>query len=445
MKNWISLCAGWVWLVSSVTGQAEGFWPEFRGPQGNGIVPEGKAPTKWSETENVKWKTPLPGKGWSSPVVVDGQIWLTTAIEVEASEQEQRELLVASGVEERKFKELQTKKAVTLKALCVDFKTGAVQREIELVNIATPSPIHHFNSYASPTAVIDGPRVICHFGTFGTFCLNRTDGAVVWQQTIKLEHGVGPGSSPMIHGDKVILICDGTDAQFVIALNKETGEPVWKTPRPPMEAETGDRMKAYSTPIAIKDGNGREQLICMSSQWLVALAPETGKELWRVRHGTGFSVVPRPVYGDGVVYVCTGYGKPQLWAVRVDGEGDVTETHVVWKETKRIPAKPSPLLVGSDLFVTDDSGIVSCFDAADGSLRWQERLGGNFTASPILAGGKLYFAGESGKVTLVEPSAAFEISAENEVDGKLMASPVVVDGALLLRTEEAIYRIEQEG
>jgi outer membrane protein assembly factor BamB len=431
------------WLGTCTLGQAEAFWPEFRGPGGNGIVPEGKAPTRWSETENVTWKTPLPGKGWSSPVVVDGQIWLTTAIEVEANEQEQRELLVASGVEERKFKELQTKKAVTLKALCVDLKTGALLKEIELANIPTPSPIHHFNSYASPTAVIDGAHVICHFGTFGTYCLNRADGALVWQQTIKLEHGVGPGSSPMIHGDRLILICDGTDAQFVTALDKNTGAPLWKTPRPPMDAETGDRMKSYCTPIAITDDRGREQLICMGSQWLVSLAPDTGKELWRVRHGTGFSVVPRPVFGNGMVYVCTGYGKPQLWAVKVDGEGDVTATHVVWTETKRIPAKPSPLLVGSDLFVTDDAGIVSCFDAADGTLRWQERLGGNFTASPILAGGKLYFAGESGKVTLLEPSAAFEIAAENEVDGKLMASPVVVDGILLLRTEEALYRIEQ--
>lgn len=433
-----------VLLVGVSVGQAKAgaFWPEFRGPSGNGIVAEGPAPTKWSETENVTWKTPLPGKGWSSPVVADGQVWVTSAVEVDATEEEQLKMLKDAGVEERKFKELQTKKAVTLKALCVDLATGRLVHDIDLASIASPSPIHHFNSYASPTAVIDGGRIICHFGAFGTFCLKRADGAVMWKQVIKIEHGVGPGSSPMIHGDKVILICDGTDAQFVSALNKDTGEEVWRTLRPEMEAETGDRKKSYSTPIFIKDGRGREQLICMSSQWLVSLVPETGREIWRVRHGTGFSVVPRPVYGDGIVYVCTGYGKPQLWAVRVDGEGDVTETHVVWKEIKRIPAKPSPLLIGADLFVTDDAGIISCFDAKDGTLRWQERLGGNFTASPILAGGKIYFASESGKVTLLEPSAAFQVAAENEVDGKLMASPVVVEGALLLRSEEALYRIE---
>ena len=211
-----------------------------------------------------------------------------------------------------------------------------------------------------------------------------------------------------------------------------------------MEAETGDRMKSYCTPVVLTDTRGREQIVCVAAQWVTALHPDTGAELWRLRHGTGFSVVPRPVHGNGRLYFCTGYGKPQLWAVRTDGDGDVTQSHVVWTEMKRIPAKPSPLLHGSDLFVTDDAGIVSCFDAADGTLRWQERIGGNFTASPILAGGKLYFAGESGKVTLIEPSAAFQISAENEIDGKLMASPVVVEGSLLLRSEEALYRIDEK-
>ncbi len=434
-------------LLISLTGPsgAEALWPEFRGPEGNGIVRAGGAPTRWSETENVTWKTPLPGKGWSSPVVADAQVWMTSAVEVEASEEEKLAMLRATGVEERKFKELQTKKAVTLKALCVDLKNGKLIHEIDLASIESPSPIHHFNSYASPTAVIDGARVICHFGAFGTFCLNRADGALVWKQAVKIEHGVGPGSSPVIHKDNVILICDGTDLQFVAALNKNTGEEVWRTPRPPMDAETGDRKKSYCTPVVLTDARGREQIVCVAAQWVTSLNPETGAEIWRLRHGTGFSVVPRPVHGGGLLYFCTGYGKPQLWAVRTDGAGDVTETHVVWTETKRIPAKPSPLLHGSDLFLTDDAGIVSCFDAADGELRWQERIGGNFTASPILAGGRLYFAGESGKVTLIEPSAAFQVTAENEIDGKLMASPVVVEGALLLRSEQALYRIDEKG
>lgn len=434
----LSLAA--IGLVSTVSADAP--WPQFRGPDGNGIA-AGPAPTKWSETDNVTWKTGLPGKGWSSPVVVDGQVWITSAVEESASEEEAEAIMRAAGVEEKKFKQLQAKKAVRLYALCVDFESGKLVHELELIRVPAPPPIHHFNSFASPTPIIDGDHVICHFGTFGTFCLNRADGTVVWQKTLAIEHGVGPGSSPMIHGDLLILICDGTDVQYVAALDKNTGEQVWKTPRPPMDAPSGDQMKAYCTPIAITDASGREQLICMASQWLVSLDPATGKELWRCRHGSGFSVVPRPVYGHGMVYVCTGYGKPQLWAVKVDGSGDVTNTHVAWTATKRIPAKPSPLLVGNDLYLTDDGGIVTCFDALTGEDRWSERIGGSHSASPVLAGGKIYFSNEQGTVTLLNQSAAFQVAAENTIEGKLMASPAIVNGSLLLRSDTALYRIDE--
>ena len=416
-------------------------WPQFRGPDGNGVAAEGAAPTKWSEAEHVSWKTTLPGKGWSSPVVAGGQVWMTSAVEETATEAEAKEIMRAAGVEEKKFKNLQAKKAVRLYALCVDLESGKLVHEVELIRVPTPPPIHHFNSFASPTPVIDGEHVICHFGTFGTFCVNRADGKVVWKETLAIEHSVGPGSSPMIHDDLLVLICDGTDVQYVAALNKNTGKPVWKTPRPAMRAPSGDQMKAYSTPISVTDAQGRQQLICMASQWLVSLDPATGKELWRVDHGTGFSIVPRPVYGNGMVYVCTGYGKPQLWAVKVDGSGDVTDTHVVWKETKRIPAKPSPLLVGTDLYLTDDGGIVTCFDALTGEGRWSERIGGSYSASPVLAGGKIYFSSEQGVVTVLERSAAFQVAAENVIEGKIMASPAIVDGSLLLRSDTALYRI----
>ncbi len=435
--SFLSLTSLWL----TITAAAEASWPQFRGPDGNGHA-AGAAPTKWSETENVTWKTELPGKGWSSPVVVDGQVWMTSAVEEIATEEEAEAIMRAAGVEEKKFKQLQAKKAVRLYALCVDMKSGELVHELELIRVPAPPPIHHFNSFASPTPVIDGDHVICHFGTFGTFCLNRADGSVVWQETLAIEHGVGPGSSPMVHGDLLVLICDGTDVQYVAALDKNTGRQVWKTPRPPMDAPSGDQMKAYCTPIAITDDQGREQLICMASQWLVSLDPKTGKEIWRVEHGTGFSIVPRPVYGHGMVYVCTGYGKPQLWAVKVDGNGDVTDTHVVWTEAKRIPAKPSPLLVGNDLYLTDDGGIVTCFDAITGENRWSERIGGSHSASPVLAGGKIYFSNEQGVVTLLEQSAAFQVAAENTIDGKIMASPAIVDGTLLLRSDTALYRID---
>ncbi len=238
-----------------------------------------------------------------------------------------------------------------------------------------------------------------------------------------------------------MLICDGVDRQYVTALNKDTGETVWERDRPPMEAPSGDMMKAYCTPIAVTDRLGRKQLICMGSQWLVSHDPATGNEWWRVYHGKGFSVVPRPVYADGVVYVATGFGKPQLWAVKIDGNGDVTDTHVAWTETRRIPAKPSPLLIGEMLFVVSDDGIASCFNAKSGELFWSERLGGNFSASPLFVDGKIYFLNQEGVMTVVRPSATYSEVHKNELKGHFMASPIAVDDSLILRSDKALFRI----
>jgi outer membrane protein assembly factor BamB len=299
------------------------------------------------------------------------------------------------------------------------------------------------NSYASPTPVIDGDRIYCHFGTYGTVCLDRSDLSVVWKRRLPLVHAVGPGSSPFIHGESLILICDGVDRQYVAALDKSSGKTVWERDRPPMEAPSGDMKKAYCTPIAIVDAAGREQVICMGSQWIVAYEPKTGEEIWKVYHGKGFSVVPRPVYADGIVYFSTGFGKPQLWAVRVDGSGDVTETHVAWTETRRIPARPSPLLAGELLFVVSDDGIASCFDARSGETKWSERIGGNFSASPLLADGKLYFCNHEGKTVILRPSGSFAELASNQLDGQIMASPVAVANSLLIRTDKGLYRIQE--
>ncbi|NNE93239.1 MAG: PQQ-binding-like beta-propeller repeat protein [Verrucomicrobiales bacterium] len=418
-------------------------WPQFRGPDGNGIADADNVPAKFSDSDNVKWKTPLPGKGWSSPVVADGKIWLTTAVEIQATEEEQKAIMAKQGIEEKKFKQLQVAKNVILKLIQADFESGKIEREIELIKLEAPETIHSLNSYASPTPVIDGPNIIAHFGTFGTYCLNRESGEIVWQERLPIQHNVGPGSSPFIHGDLLVLICDGVDVQYVTALNKNTGKEAWKTDRPPMRAASGDQKKAYNTPIAIRDKNGREQIICMGSQWLVSYDPETGRELWKLDHGSGFSVVPRPVYSEkhGLVYISTGFGKPQLWAIDPSGEGDITDSDkVAWREPKRIPAKPSPLIVGDELYVIADGGIATCFDAATGNINWTERVSGNYSASPLFADGNIYFGSHEGKVTVIKAGPAFEVVAENEIAGQIMASPVAFDGGLLMRTAEAIYR-----
>jgi hypothetical protein len=369
---------------------------------------------------------------------------LTTALEVAATDAERLALFEKAQIEPKKQASQQVAKRITLQLLQIDLKSGSIIRSSDLMQIDDPDPIHSLNSYASPTPVIDGPHLYCHFGTYGTFCFRRDDLSKVWERRLPLVHSVGPGSSPFVFQDQLVLICDGVDRQYVTALHRLTGETIWEKDRPPMEAPSGDMKKAYNTPIAIVDSKGREQLICVGSQWVVSHDPKSGEELWKIHHGKGFSVVPRPVFGNGLLYFATGFGKPELWAVKVDGSGDVTETHVAWTEKKRIPAKPSPLLVGDLLFVVSDDGIASCFQAATGEVHWSERVGGNYSSSPLLADGKLYIANHEGLTTVLRPSGAFEQLSRNQLDGQIMASPVAVDGALLIRTDKALYRIEEK-
>jgi len=417
-------------------------WPQFRGRSGDGIVNDQTIPVEFSESKNVTWKTELAGRAWSSPVVADDVIWVTTAIERIPTEEERVEMLRAGGIEERKIKQLAIAKSIELKLLAVDFLSGSLLRTIDLVSIPEPDPIHALNSYASPTPVIDAAKIYCHFGTYGTFCIDRASGELDWQRRLPLNHSVGPGSSPFIYKNLLVLIQDGTQRQYVTALDKSTGETVWERDRPEMDAPSGDQKKAYCTPILITDKRGREQLICMGSQWMLAYEPATGEEIWRVHHGKGFSVVPRPVYADGVVYFSTGFGKPELWAVRVDGDGDVTDTHVDWTEPRSIPAKPSPLLHNGLIYVMADNGVASCFQASDGEQVWKQRIGGDYSSSPFLAGGHIYFASHDGKVTVIKPGREGEVVAENQLDGRIMATPAIVSGAMILRTDKALYRIE---
>lgn len=414
-------------------------WPEFRGPRGNGISAAENLPGDISEaSESLKWKTELEGRGWSSPVVTaGGKIWLTTAVEESPKDEAERvALLEKKGEDPKKYKQKQIAARIILRAVEMDYATGKVEREIDLITLEAPDAIHTLNSYASPTPVLDGNRLYCHFGTFGTACLDSETGEVVWQEAFPLEHGVGPGSSPFVHGDLLILIQDGVDQQYVTALDKLTGKTVWKVDRPEMRAEKGDNKKSYNTPIAITDSRGREQLVCMGSQWMVAYEPVTGEELWKLDHGSGFSVVPRPVYSEkhGLLYFSTGFGKPELWAINPAKDGEV-----IWKETKRIPARPSPLVVGDEIYVLTDTGIATCLNAVTGETIWQERVGGNYSASPMLADGKIYFLSHEGDVILIEPGRKFAETARTQLDGQLMASPIALDGELLLRSDKAVY------
>lgn len=425
-------------VFSAASANAANPWPSFRGPTGQGIAIEKKLPSHWSETENVAWRTEIPGKGWSSPVIWGDQIWMTTAIERIATDAEKRARLK----DEKQADQLQVAAEVSLRAVCVHTRTGKLLENVELALVENPEAIHALNSYASPTPVVTEDRVYFHFGTYGTFCLDRATAQLNWKRRLPLEHAVGPGSSPVVWQNLLILVCDGMDQQYVTALDRLTGDEIWKTDRPKMEGENGDFHKAFGTPLLI-EWDGGTQLLVPGAQWFVSYEPSDGRTLWKINHGKGFSNVAAPIFSEGIGYLITGFTKPELWAIPVKNRGILTRVHVLWEQKKQVPKKSSPQLIDTEIYMVSDSGVLSCLDRDSGELNWSARLGGNYSASPLFCDGKIYFCSHEGVVTVVKPNAEkFEKLAENQLDGQIMASPAPADGALFVRTDQALYRIE---
>jgi len=405
-------------------------WPEFRGPSGDGHVPfrpneEMDLPLHWSETENVKWKTEIPPQGWSTPVVMDGRIWLTTA-----------------SLEGHDFF-----------AIAVEAETGQIVFHEKLFHSDNPEPLgNDVNCYASPSPVIEKGRVYIHFGSYGTACLDSQTGTVLWRRAdLPCRHFRGPGSSPILYGSMLVLTFDGADVQYVTALDTKTGKTIWKTDRttpwPDLDADgkpvrEGDFHKSFTTPIVVEAG-GAPQLISPSSYAGYAYDVRTGQEIWKTHH-PAYSPAVRPVQGNGLAYVATGRGNAELWAMRLDGHGDVTDTHVAWKVSgKIVPEEPSPILAGDLLYLISNDGLATCLDANSGEQIWSERLGGNYMASPIYDGSRLYFFSTQGKSVVLRAGRTFEILATNKLDAGMMASPAVAGKALFLRTKTHLYRIEK--
>jgi outer membrane protein assembly factor BamB len=335
-------------------------------------------------------------------------------------------------------------KDVTLKAICVDRNSGRLLHDVTLFEVDEPVLLNPMNSYASPTPVAETGRVYCDFGAMGTACVDAATGRTLWSRRLVIEHQVGPGSSPILYRDLLILVRDGCDRQYVAALEKATGKPVWKTPRPPLDTTTLVFRKAFSTPLVVEDDDGTEQMIVLGAQWLVSYDPSTGVERWRVDTGSTYSNASRPVYGHGMVYACTAFGGTRMLAIRTDGHGNVSDTHVVWKLGRSTPRRSSPLLVGDRLYFVSDRGVASCADARTGEVIWSERLAGAHSTSPVFADGRIYFFGESGSVTVLRPGDTFRLLAENQLDGRIMASPAFVDRSIFLRTDTHLYRIERQ-
>jgi outer membrane protein assembly factor BamB len=392
-------------LVFASLASAEN-WPQFRGPGGEGHSKEANLPLNWSESQGVKWKVPLPGKGWSSPIIVDNEIWLTTATEQDRS----------------------------LRVLTIDATNGRIRNDVEVFHLADAVAGHAKNSGASPSVIVDGDRVYVHFGSYGTACLKR-DGSIVWRnQELKYSQVHGPGGSPVLYENLLIVNCDGTDTQFVAALDTNTGKVVWRKPRP--------SAMAYATPLVVRAPGGA-QLVSPGAFRAVSYEPRSGNELWSVKYGDGFSNVPRPVYAHGLVYLCTGFYQPQVLAVRPDGKGDVTASHITWRQARSVPLTPSPIVVGDEFYMVSDNGIVSCLDAKTGKENWRQRFSGNFSASPVYAEDKIYFLSETGETTVIAPGKEFRKLATNQLEGSFLASMGVSLGAFFLRSDTHLYRIQK--
>jgi outer membrane protein assembly factor BamB len=383
-------------------------WPEFRGPGGQGHAAAGQVPLEWSETKNILWKVPVRGRGWSSPVIGDGRVWITTSV-------------AATG-------------GASLRAIAHDAATGREILNVEVFKLSNANLKNPKNSHASPTPIVEGDRVYVHFGGDGTAALDAATGAIVWAKKFPYASQHGSGGSPVLHGDLLIFSGDGHYEAWVIALDKRTGNVKWKTERrKPFD-------QAYTTPLVIPV-NGRDQIVSVGAYRAAAYDVATGREIWTVRYEDGFSNVPRPVFAHGLVYITTGFQQPAVLAVRPDGKGDVTDTHVVWSTTRGAPFTPSPIAVGDELYIVSDLGVLSCVDAKTGALHWQERLGGNHSASPVYADGRIYFLSEEGVATVIAPGKTVQKLAVNELDGATLASMAVADGSIYIRSLTHLYRI----
>jgi outer membrane protein assembly factor BamB len=362
----------------------------------------------------------LPGKGWSSPVLLGKRLYLTTAVPKAADE----------------------KGPQSLRALCLDAESGTIVWDVEVFEQTGGAPMHGKNSHASPTPVTDGKRLFVHFGPHGTASLNLKDGKVLWRND-ELHYGPvhGNGGSPVLVTGLLVASCDGGDQQFVAALDQNRGTVRWRTPRSTSPAKGF----SFGTPLVI-DVSGKKQIISAGSDAVMAYDPKNGREIWKVSYPGGYSVVPRPVYGEGQLYVCTGYDSPSLLAIRTEGaKGDVTDSHVAWHLKKStVPRNASPLLVDDALYLVSDDGVLTCLDARTGGERWQQRLGGNFSASPLYADGKIFLQNETGDGIVLKAGPQYEELGRNPLGEKSLASYAVGDGALFVRTERHLARLQEK-
>lgn len=401
--------------------QAEPSWTHFRGDQLNGISEEKNLPLTWNDTTNVLWKTAINGKGWSSPVILGDQVWLTTA--------------TGAGKE--------------MRAVCMDFFSGEILFNRIIFKPDSLNRIHAVNSYATPTPAIEEGFVYVNFGRYGTACLNSLTGETVWERNdMQVEHIQGPGSSLLIYKDKLIIHMEGSDIQYIVALDKKTGETLWKTDRP---KELYDNLeyigkKAYVTPIIV-NVDGRDLMISNGSAACFAYDPQTGEEVWRIVYGED-STIAMPTHSEGTVYFYVGFETDSagerisyLRAVDPDGEGDIADSNIIWSIETPVLQLLTPLVKDGLLYTIDSRSDMWCLDASNGSPVWTDGMKGKYHASPVYADGKIYFSSTRGYTYVVEEGRTLNILAENKIEGEIWATPAIAGSAIFIRSSDYLYKI----
>ena len=391
----------------------EANWFQYRGPTGDGQGQASNLPTTLDESA-IRWQVPIHGKGWSSPVVADNQVWMTTATE------DGKEMFV----------------------LCADLESGKLIHDKLICKNQDPAFCHQMNSYATPTPVIVGSKVYVHFGTYLTACLDAKTAEIIWQRRdLECDHHRGPASSPIVHDGKLFVAFDGFDVQYVVALDTQSGETVWRSNRSiDYGTDNGDRMKAYCTAHVIHL-NGKDQLICPSAVATISYDPNSGKELWTAYHG-GMNASARPLYHDGLLFITNGMGG--MVAVDPSGTGNVTKTHIAWQSGKGVAKKSSQLIVDKLLYMVSDDGIASCREPKTGELIWQKRISGSYAASPVYADGKIFLFSTDGDVTTIRPGRNFQKLAESKFGDGFMASAAIVDDSIIVRSKSKLYRLQSK-
>jgi len=403
-------------------------WTHFRGDHLDGIADVDFAPVKWSADSNILWKAEIHDRGWSSPIVYGNQVWMTTAL----------------------------KKGKEMYAVCVDFETGNVIYDIKLF---TPDSIyrkHSINTFATPTPCIEEGFVYVHFGRYGNACINTSDGSVVWKRTdLQFDDVQGPGASPIIYKDKLIVHCEGIDEQYIVALDKSNGKTIWRADRPGELYDPLDPIgkKAYITPL-IMNVNGKDLMISNGSAACVAYDPETGEEVWRIPGGVD-STISMPFTDGQTVYFYTGFFVPdidnpyadldhsyaKLLAVNPVGHGNVLETHVLWEMTAPILQLLTPVLKDGLIYTVDTKNMLMCIEAETGEVIWSERMKGKYNASPVYANGYIYLSSTRGETYVIKEGMEYELVAENKLEGEIWATPAVLRNSILVRTSKYLYRI----